>query len=287
MKHLIHLLSLLALFLSALVSLAKPDNFIPTQGNLAPTNALPSKLTVYPALPNNQYRSDRYKVTVYQSGRGLDSYVYSDPNNDLRYPSDRAFMTLDNHFTTFSFSGQILLQIKLPSRHTEISSVEIRPLSKHLKATISGNTISIPLAEPANFYVEIDGEQRHPLFIFANPPEVNVPAPNDTNVIYFGPGIHDIGIKDNPAQNIAVGKSVYLAGGAYVKGVLMTTGGTGTTTVRGRGILSGINITGHSGIRATLMPSGEASTSRGSFWLIRHKATKGSLPTGMLRCSTM
>ena len=94
--------------------------------------------------------------------------------------------------------------------------------------------------------MEIEGEKRYPLFIFANPPEVNIPTPNDTNVIYFGPGIHEIGITGGPCQSIAIGKTVYLAGGAYVKGILRTTGGIGTTTIRGRGILSGIDIKGYS-----------------------------------------
>jgi len=212
-------------------------------------NPVASELKVYPALPGNQYISDRYEVKISKDGGSQSSYVYKDPNNDSRWltkwPTQEVFLTLENHFTTFSFSGEVIVQVKLPLR-TNISSVVIRPLSKKLKATINGNIISIPLKGPANFFVEIDGEKRHPLFIFANPPEVNVPSPDDPNVIYFGPGIHDIGLTGGPAQNIAAGKTVYLAGGAYVKGILKIAGGEETTTIRGRGILSGIDIPGYS-----------------------------------------
>ncbi|MFZ4726926.1 MAG: T9SS type A sorting domain-containing protein, partial [Paludibacter sp.] len=125
--------------------------------------------------------------------------------------------------------------------------VVVRPLSKKINATFSGNTISIPLSAAANFYVEIDGEKRNPLFVFANPLEVNVPLPSNPNVIYYGPGIYDVGYSGGTMQNIPVGKTIYLAGGAFVKGAFKTKGTAGTTTVRGRGILSGIDIAGNSG----------------------------------------
>ena len=218
---------------------------MPARGNLPAQG-----VAVYPALPDNQYRSDLYEVSVAQGGRSQSSYVYQDPNNDPRWlakwASSESLMTQKNHFTSFSFSGRVVVQIKLPMGRASIASVVVRPLSKHLKATISDHSISIPLNGPANLFVEVDGEKRNPLFIFANPPEVDAPSPSDPNVLYFGPGIHDIGVSGGAAQKIAVGKTVYLAGGAYVKGTLKTTGGSGTTTIRGRGILSGLGIPGYS-----------------------------------------
>ncbi len=208
-----------------------------------------SKLNVYPALPGNKFMSDRYEVSVGSNNEFQSSYVYKDPNNDFRWftlwPSRGVYLTKENHFTTFSFTGEMTVKIKLPLR-PNISTVVVRPLSKNLSATISGNTISVSLSAPANFYVEIDGEEKYPLFIFANPLELLVPSPTDPNVIYFAPGIHEIGISGGPMQNIPAGKTVYLAGGAYVKGVLKTNGATATTSFRGRGILSGIDIPGYS-----------------------------------------
>jgi hypothetical protein len=209
-----------------------------------PVNIIKSVVKVYPALPGNQYMSDRYEVNVIANDTSQNSYVYKDPVNDLRFAYDRGFMSLENHFTSFSFSGQIKVQVKLPLR-TSITTAIVRPASKNLSTSISGNTITISLKDPANFYVEIDGENRYPLFIFANPQEVNIPSPNDPNVIYFGPGIHEIGYSGGTMQNFAVGKTVYLAGGAYVKGALKTADMAGTTAVIGRGILSGIDIPGY------------------------------------------
>lgn len=204
-------------------------------------------VVVYPALPDKKHKSDRYEVTVSDNSISQDSYVYRAPNNDQRWftfwPDDEVWMTAENHFTSFSFKGSITVKVTLPKR-SSISSVVVRPLSEYINASISGNTVTFSLDEPANLYVEIDGEKRYPLFIFANPPEKNIPAENDPGVVYFGPGIHDVGIGGNDAQKIQVGKTVYIAGGAYIKGVLKTTGGTGTTTIRGRGIISGIDIQG-------------------------------------------
>jgi polygalacturonase len=59
--------------------------------------------------------------------------------------------------------------------------------------------------------VEPGGDIRHPLHIFVNPPEHDAPNPQDSDVIYFGPGTHEasgVGIED--------GQTVYIAGGAVV-----------------------------------------------------------------------
>jgi hypothetical protein len=51
------------------------------------------------------------------------------------------------------------------------------------------------------------------LLLFANRPENNPPKHGDPNVVYFGPGIHK-------PERIALkaGQTLYLAGGAVVKG---------------------------------------------------------------------
>jgi len=210
-----------------------------------------SIVSVYPALPGNEFRSDRYEVAVVANGKSQNSYVYMDPDTYTEFPVSRTYMSDENHFTSFSFSGNIDVRVKLPGR-TKLSSVTIRPLSKKISASITGNTISIKLSSPANIYVEVEGEEKHPLFIFANPPEINVPSLSDTNVIYFPPGIHHIGDKGSAYQSIPVGKTVYVAGGAYVKGVLKTTDEVGVTTIRGRGIISGVDIPATKGYKGQI-----------------------------------
>ncbi|MFZ4725916.1 MAG: hypothetical protein ACOYMD_10765, partial [Paludibacter sp.] len=238
-KILIHLASFIMLFLF----IGCKETETPVDPNIFTGT---TKVMVYPALPNNLYKSDRYEVNIIANKTSQSSYVFKDPISSVNSVYDSGFMSFNNHFTTFSFGGSIVVEIKLPLR-TTITSVVVRPLSKKITATFSGNTISIPLKEAANFYVEIDGEKRNPLFVFANPLETNIPNASDPNVIYFAPGIHSIGYSGGPMQSIPVGKTIYLEGGAFVKGAFKTTGEAGTTTIRGRGILSGIDITGNSG----------------------------------------
>jgi hypothetical protein len=90
----------------------------------------------------------------------------------------------------------------------------------------------------------MDGQYEHPLFIFADPPETDIPDKNNPDVVWFGPGIHNIG----PRQPLESNKTYYLEGGSYLKGSLH---GSSVSNVKiiGRGILSGIDIM-HCGYRA-------------------------------------
>jgi len=60
------------------------------------------------------------------------------------------------------------------------------------------------------------GEARH---LFANPPECDVPQPDAPNLLYFGPGIHEV-------SHVVVSnnQTVYVAGGAVVRGRLLVAG---------------------------------------------------------------
>jgi len=219
-------------------------------------------LNTYPGLPGDLYKSTRYKVSVTQAGNTYDSYVYNSVNTYTETKgNNRALMTDDNNFCTFSFYGSVKVAVNLPLRTTAITSVEIRPKIKGISATWSGNTITIPISKTGNYYVCIDGEEKNPLFIFANPLEVNPPSasgnadveyltpktftPNFTStksIWYFAPGVYDAGISGGTLTNIPSGTTVYLAGGVYLKGRLTASNSSTQLTVKGRGILSGIEI---------------------------------------------
>lgn len=194
-----------------------------------------ASVTVYPGLPGNLYQSSVYAVTVSQSNVNYTSYVYYS-TNDFNNATTVSFMSLTNHWTSFSFSGTVQVKITLPLR-TSITNATVHPLIQNVPAVISSNTVTLTITNPGPYYVQIDNEQRNPIFIFANPPEVNVPSPGSSNTIYFAPGVYNIG-----TTNIASGNTVYLAGGAYVMGRIYASGPAGAITVRGRGILSGINL---------------------------------------------
>jgi len=218
----------------------------------AAEHSLAEELSVYPALPNNQYRSDVYEVTVSQSDESRSSYVYKSVREaDNSHNKPTVFTTDANHWTSFSFSGAVTVQVKLRDG-TAVNTAVIRPLSKNIWAEVKNNSVSFTLTTPANVYVELDGKPREPLFIFANPAETDIPTRTTPNVIYFGPGVTDLG---KEPLSITEGQTVYLVGGAYVKGRLQIVGPTGgkAVTIRGRGILSGIDIVGNKGMFSQFM----------------------------------
>ena len=67
-------------------------------------------------------------------------------------------------------------------------------------------------AKPANLTIEPNGNGERPLHLFANPPEADPPDPASKDVIYFGPGVHDV-TTIRPKS----GQTVYLAGGAILR----------------------------------------------------------------------
>jgi hypothetical protein len=192
-------------------------------------------VAVYPPLPNNTYQSQHYAVSVEQDGRQLPSYVYqSDNHGDLdAYHLER--MTAANHFASFSFQGRVMVHIRLLGGATA-TGVVLRPLSSGLKAAARGSLITLVLDKPGQFYVEAPGMEKHPIFIFADPPETNVPSAQAPGVLYFGPGVHEVG---EFGGSLTADTTVYLAGGAYVKGLFKVRPGV-KVAFRGRGILSGI-----------------------------------------------
>jgi hypothetical protein len=91
-------------------------------------------------------------------------------------------------------------------------------LSYDKKHEIKGNTLYFKLSKPHNLSVEVNGDIFHNLHLFANQIETFVPNIKDTNLIYFGPGIHHL--KNNKLY-VPSGKTVYLAGGAVLMGQVL------------------------------------------------------------------
>ncbi len=120
-------------------------------------------------------------------------------------------------FATFAFVGEVTVAI---TRQAPFDSVVIRPLSKAITPAVDEQTVSFTLTEPANVSVEFDGDIARPVFIFAGPPEAAAPDPNDARVHYFEGGtIHQAGIIELKSN-----ETVYLAGGAVVRGQIRATG---------------------------------------------------------------
>jgi len=94
-----------------------------------------------------------------------------------------------------------------------VKNARVRPFLGVDPAKISGNIISFSLTRPRNLSVEVNGDIFHNLQLFANGMENYHIKPNDTGVMYFGPGIHQI-----DTVNLTSNKTVYVDGGAVLRG---------------------------------------------------------------------
>jgi len=112
-------------------------------------------------------------------------------------------------FAYFDFTGSVSVTVAVPQK---IKALRILPSSCGVKPTVSDNKVSFTLSKPANLTIELDENAERPLHLFANPPEADPPDPAGMDVIYFGPGVHEVATL-RPKS----GQTVYLAGGAILR----------------------------------------------------------------------
>ncbi|MDD2763644.1 MAG: glycosyl hydrolase family 28 protein [Opitutaceae bacterium] len=194
-----------------------------------------AEIVVYPAPPGETPSSD-YRVTV--NGRAIHVYTAQTLNGG---PASFAY---------FDFSGKVTVTVT-PDR--AFTSAMIRPASFGIIPSIDKQELRFELSRPRNLTIELDGGTDRVLHLFANPLEQDPLRPDDPNVTYFGPGVHEIG-----TAKLTSGQTLYIAGGAVVRPVirpedkptvernwagnkeydnLLTAEGASNVTIRGRGIL--------------------------------------------------
>jgi hypothetical protein len=119
-----------------------------------------------------------------------------------------------------------------------IDKYAIRPKSSNLKAVVQGRKLTFTIKGPQKLYIEIDSLPH--LAIFVNPPEQYTVNRKDTNVVYFGPGVHSPG-----SINLRSGQTIYIDAGAVVNADVR---GNNLSKIRilGRGILNGNLLIGNS-----------------------------------------
>lgn len=199
------------------------------------------------------HKSNRFGVKVSQGSTTRNSFVYKENNSaEVSWQGGYDYMQDANHWTSFSFDGSVDVEARRLDG-ANIKTCVIRPKALKIQPTIQGNKCTFRLTEPGPVSVEIDENYeisqhisdvgnitkqivKHPLLVFANELEESIPSASDANVIYFGPGIHEIGKHYQIPNNT----TVYLAGGSYVIGTFVAKNKNPTNvTIRGRGILSG------------------------------------------------
>lgn len=171
---------------------------------------------VYPA-PAGEELSKDYTVTV--EGRAVPVYVAkvapADPARRWKAMDDKArsadYFT-NAAFATFDMLGPVAVTVTCPD---VIQSARVLPSSLNIRPVVQGRSLTLALTEPRPVTVEVNDNWVGALHLFANPPEVAAPRPGDPNVIYFGPGIHEVS-----HLVVSNNQTVYVAGGAVVRGVI-------------------------------------------------------------------
>lgn len=191
-----------------------------TIASLASVTALASVVT-YPA-PQGETLSSDYEVTA--GGKRVDVYsarVLDPPFAGKEYDYGGAYS-----FANFDVSGEV--EVRIASKRSLRATV-IRPESGVRMKLEGDNTVILTLPGPRKLSIEPDGK-KGPLLLFANPMEDKPPAAASPKVLFFAPGVH------NPGRIVVTnGQTLYLAGGAVVKGGVMAEGEN--IRIAGRGIL--------------------------------------------------
>jgi len=187
---------------------------------------------VYPA-PDGEPLSTRFTVSVAnQNAPAYVAKVMIIPNPAtpaVQQSGEAAFASFDMGIAPVSVT------VTCPDL---VQSAVVLPVSSSVTPQISGKTVTFTVAHPEQLTVEVNGDWNNSLHVFADPVETDVPDPNDPNVIYFGPGVHQVN-----TINVGSGKTVYISGGAVVYGkataapVFSLIGSN--ITLRGRGIIDG------------------------------------------------
>jgi hypothetical protein len=192
-------------------------------------------------IPIGEERSKDYTVQV--AGRDVPVYAVKVAPADR----ERRWKAMDDKvrsaeyfdkaaFAYFDMRGPVTVTVTCPER---IASARVLPSSLKIVPAMEGQRLTFSLTEPKPLTVEVNGNWVGALHLFANPPEAPAPPPGDPNVIYFGPGVHEVA-----GVTVGSGKTVYVAAGAVVKGTADGRGPVFTLqgehiVLRGRGVIDG------------------------------------------------
>jgi len=235
----IHRLKQLSLCLNILLGIFYPC------GGLFAFEGGNDAIRVYQATPGEPL-SSQFVVTVGRNTIPVPVYLATvlamEPEKRLKMsikkPEDSSLGGLgQTSFTSFDLSGPAQVTVTCKE---EIKSAKLLPSSRGIVPQINGNRATFTLPNPGQFVLEINGDWVHSLQLFANPLESDAPDPKDPNVIYFGPGIHQV-----TTVKVSAGKTVYIAPDAVVYGTVNGGGGTifdlqgDHITLRGSGIIDG------------------------------------------------
>ena len=115
----------------------------------------------------------------------------------------------------FDFSGIVGVEIEMPGLEHPVESAAVLPSAAGIVPEVRDGTVRFDLEEPGQYTVVFNGDVNKALHLFANPPEEEVPDPDDPGVYYIGPGewvMDAIVLKDN--------ETLYISGGAVLHSIV-------------------------------------------------------------------
>ena len=139
----------------------------------------------------------------------------------------------DTPMTYFDFSGKVRVEIEMPGLEHPVESAAVLPTAAGLVPEVEGGVVRFEISEPGQYTVVFNDNVNKALHLFANPPEEDVPNPDDPGVYYIGPGewvMDAIALKDN--------ETLYISGGAVLHSIVSVTNAK-NVRICGRGILDG------------------------------------------------
>lgn len=187
----------------------------------------PTYLTLYEG-PKTMETSKTAAVSV----NGYDLFVY-----DVMVNHEHIWNANTQPVTTpmayFDFEGTVNVRVRMPGLGSPVESAKVLPLSLGIEPRIEEGTVCFTLTEPGAYTVVFNDSVNQALHLFANPPETDVPDPEDPNVFYIGPGewvMDAIVLESN--------QTLYLSGGAVLH-TIISVHNAENVRICGRGLIDG------------------------------------------------
>ena len=133
----------------------------------------------------------------------------------------------------FDFSGRVSVEVRMPGLPAAVESAEVLPASAGIVPKVDQGVVSFSLSAPGQYTVVFNHSVNQALHLFANPPETDIPSPEDPDVFYIGPGewvMDAISLSDH--------QTLYLSGGAVLHSIVSVFGAK-DVRICGRGIIDG------------------------------------------------
>ena len=131
----------------------------------------------------------------------------------------------DTPMTYFDFSGKVRVEIEMPGLEHPVESAAVLPTAAGIVPEVEGGVVRFEISEPGQYTVVFNDNVNKALHLFANPPEENVPDPDDPEWV-----MDAIALKDN--------ETLYISGGAVLHSIVSVTNAK-NVRICGRGILDG------------------------------------------------